>query len=707
MTSPLATRMKRAFGVGIPLFLFVIVFLTDVVRRGIEIDILWVHVLRDAFLVLAFYLSYVFLSSLRGAAGPDPVKIQRIMLLVGITIPIAYYSLSLYRHGGFEAVEYRLVARDYSTVFLAHLISVITGLLMILVLLYAKDLVFFKRRKGTKRNFTAFLIALFVTSGSTFLSSPLNISIVTFLLFAAAMILAVINSFRMPWIVYLSKREKIISLFWSLALLTIFVSVSVLATSSSFFENALLYYSHPLRYFVSITALFCSIYFGVAFISTLFHFPTAEAFERKRAELSSLHNLSRLVARVLNFDDLVDTVTKMTLEVCDAQSAWLELIRPRSLSRTTIAKVRPVEYKAEVVSLKNISQAEIDAITSVDGSHLRETVFSTKKALLINEVGGDKLTRHMKGMKKKIGSLLITPLISHAEVSGILYATKDMVYGFDQDDIDLLSAFADHVSIAIENSRLIEQSLERERLQQEMLVAQAMQRKLLPQELPQCSNFDIDAVSSMAQEVGGDYYDFAILDENRIGIIVGDVSGKGVPAAFYMAEVKGIFQSLSNICRSPKEFVVKANKALIGTIDKRSFISVLYAILNLKTGQLVLSRAGHCPLLYVTDHKTEYVRPTGLGLGLADGPLFENATEEKTINLKPGDVCIFYSDGITESRGSSEEELGYDRLKEIVGRVKEETASGIKEEILRAVREYTGNSNVEDDMTLIVLKWGT
>ncbi|MEK6571372.1 MAG: PP2C family protein-serine/threonine phosphatase, partial [Bacteroidota bacterium] len=86
---------------------------------------------------------------------------------------------------------------------------------------------------------------------------------------------------------------------------------------------------------------------------------------------------------------------------------------------------------------------------------------------------------------------------------------------------------------------------------------------------------------------------------------------------------------------------------------------------------------------------------------------FENATEEKTINLGPGDVCIFYSDGITESRGSSEEELGYDRLKEIVGRVKEETASGIKEEILRAVREYTGNSNVEDDMTLIVLKWGT
>jgi sigma-B regulation protein RsbU (phosphoserine phosphatase) len=297
-------------------------------------------------------------------------------------------------------------------------------------------------------------------------------------------------------------------------------------------------------------------------------------------------------------------------------------------------------------------------------------------------------------------------LITHSEVTGILYATKEMLYGFDQEDIDVLSAFADQVSIAIENARLIEESIERERLQQEMMVAQAMQRKLLPQELPKCTTFDIDAISTMAQEVGGDYYDFAFLDEERLGIIVGDVSGKGVPAAFYMAEVKGIFQSLSRLCRSPKEFVVKANSALFGTIDKRSFISILYAILNIKTGQLVLARAGHCPMLHVTGHKTDYVRPTGLGLGLAIGPLFENATQEELLHLKSGDVCILYSDGITESRGSKEEELGYERLREIVGRTENRSAREIKDEILKSVREYAGNSSVEDDMTLIVLKWG-
>jgi len=698
-------RLKRVLGFVLPLFLFLVIFLIDVIRRGVEFEILWLHLLRDGFVVVAFYLNYLYLSTLKGSTSSDPIKIQRILLLVGITLIIAYYSLSMYRHGGFTSSDYTLIPKDYSTVFLAHTISIISGVLMLLVLLYARDLVFFKRRKGTKRNFTLFLIAVLGTSASTFMSDPLNISVMTYGLFGASILLAVVNSFRLPWIVYLSKREKVVSLLWSVAILVTFIGVSVLSSSGSFFSNSLLYYSPPLKHFVSIIATFTAIYFGVAFISTLFHFPTAEAFERKRTELSSLQNLSRLVARVLNFNDLVDTVTKMTLEVCNAQSAWLELIHPSSPVRRNNGD-RPDRFRVEVVSSKNITLDEISMITSANGSSVRESIFGSRKAILINEVGAERLTRHLKGMKKKVGSLLVVPLISRGEVTGILYAIKEMEYGFDQEDIDALSAFADHVTIAIENSRLIEQSLERERLQQEMLLAQAMQRKLLPQDLPRYTNFDIDATSSMAQIVGGDYYDFAFLDSERLGIIVGDVSGKGVSAAFYMAEVKGIFQSLSPLCRSPKEFLVKANRALTGTIDKRSFISVLYAILNLNTGQLMMARAGHCPMLYVSGGKTDYIRPTGLGLGLTDGPLFETATEERLLNLKPHDICIFYSDGITESRGLQAEELGYDRLRTIVGGVKDGSARQIKEAILRGVQEYTGITNVEDDMTLIVLKWG-
>ena len=147
--------------------------------------------------------------------------------------------------------------------------------------------------------------------------------------------------------------------------------------------------------------------------------------------------------------------------------------------------------------------------------------------------------------------MVVVPLLSHEKVLGVLYATKDMEYGFDKEDVELISAFADQATIAIENSRLIEKSLERERLIREMMLAQDMPRKLLPQSLPGVVGVDIDALSSPAFEVGGDYYDFTMLDEHHLGILVGDVSGKGVSAAFYMAEMKGIFQSLSKIDRSP------------------------------------------------------------------------------------------------------------------------------------------------------------
>ncbi len=201
--------------------------------------------------------------------------------------------------------------------------------------------------------------------------------------------------------------------------------------------------------------------------------------------------------------------------------------------------------------------------------------------------------------------------------------------------------------VAIENSRLIKKSIERERLVQEMTLAQEMQRKLLPQELPTIRGVDIDAISTPAFEVGGDYYDFVELSETTIGIIVGDVSGKGVPAAFYMTEVKGIFQSLSALYASPRDFMVRANAVLSESIDKHSFVSLLYGILDVRTGRFQIARAGHCPLLHVGRSDSAYLRPDGMGLGLAEDDFFSETIEEHTLQLAPGDACVL--DGVTEA----------------------------------------------------------
>ncbi|MBI3579142.1 MAG: GAF domain-containing protein, partial [Ignavibacteriales bacterium] len=226
----------------------------------------------------------------------------------------------------------------------------------------------------------------------------------------------------------------------------------------------------------------------------LFHLPTAEVFERKQSELTSLHNLSRLVTQVFDFPDLVNTVTSMTLEVVGAKSAWLELIK---------GKRSDGQVLVEVVALKNITREQIEAITVDSEFSLRQLVLDSKRSLLIDDVANDRRTKHIKKLNISIGSLISVPLLSHNEIIGILHATKDFQYGFDQDDIDVLTTFADHVGIAIENSKLIAKSLERERFQQEMMVAQQMQKRLLPQKVPHYVAIDIAALSEPSLEVGG------------------------------------------------------------------------------------------------------------------------------------------------------------------------------------------------------------
>jgi serine phosphatase RsbU (regulator of sigma subunit) len=322
----------------------------------------------------------------------------------------------------------------------------------------------------------------------------------------------------------------------------------------------------------------------------------------------------------------------------------------------------------------------------------------------VDDIERDPRFVQLKKHRGMAGSLVVVPLVSHTGLAGILYAAKKESFGFVRDDVDAISAFADQATVAIENSRLIRESLEKERLYREMLVAQEMQKRLLPQHVPVAPTIDLDAISTPAFEVGGDYYDFMELGDGRIGIVVGDVSGKGVSAAFYMSEMKGIFQALGRICSSPKEFMVRANEALAGSIDKHSFVSLIYAILDPVSGRLTVARAGHCPMLHVSGENVAYVRPNGLGMGLSRGPTFDDAIQEEVIPLGEGDVCVLYTDGVTEAR-CGDDEFGYERLMAAARSARGKNAAGIKEEILATVSRFTEHRANDDDLTLVVLKW--
>lgn len=701
-------KLRRILLLGGASILVLVVFTMDVIQKNVELDISGLWVIRNLLIIGAIVLVFLFFELVKPQSAGNAVRKLGVLLIATAVMLIVALVATLVVQGGFDSKNYLLIPLGYDTLFLASFISILFGVFSLLAFRLLRDLIMYKRKRGTQRNFLIFAALVAAVSVATIGLKPLEKETVVSILYGLAVVFGIVNAFRLSWIVYLTKREKIFSLVYGFFLFGGFIVLNVLL-HTSVINRSLLYYSYPLTQFVSLTCEFGNIYFGMAFVSTLFHLPTAEAFDRKMSEVSSLHNLSKLVTQVFDFGELVDTVTTMTMQVCEAKSCWLEIIHTEEEMKAhpsvpESSHVMSGSFHIQLEGMKNISRAEVDELLPPGERTVRDEVLQDRRPIVVDDVYRDKRFRREGKEKLPVGSLVVVPLVSHSGLVGILYATKESDHEFFKDDVDVISAFADQATIAIENSRLIKTSLERERLIREMMLAQDMQKRLLPQTLPQYGTLQIDATSTPAFEVGGDYYDFVQLDEKRLGIIVGDVSGKGVSAAFYMSEVKGIFQALSRMYPSPKEFMVRAHEALSSSIDKRSFVSIIYAVLDVTTGELMLSRAGHCPMLLVSDDHTGYIRPAGMGLGLSGLDAFSRSIEEQTVHLRPGDVCMFYTDGVTEAR-KGEDEFGYERLLDATVAVRRKHATEIKNDVLESVRTFTDHQANHDDLTLVVLKW--
>jgi serine phosphatase RsbU (regulator of sigma subunit) len=688
-------RVKRILLLIGPLVIFCIVYLYDVIRMTVELDIPQILFFRELLLAGAFLSLYYFLEKRFQDIQTVPKEMGNLLLiLLGVDVLAA---LGHYFGGEAglspDAAGFRQSA---VSVLWMTVVALAFGFVGLWLVKFFKGLLLFKRRIKAARNFILYLVVLLCACAARYHSLGDALGFINSLLLPILIVLIIMNSFRQQWIVYLSKREKVYALVYSALLNFILIGNTIYLSQDSFGSNAVALFSAPLQRFVELNCLFGAIYFGVSFASTLFHLPTAEVFERKQSELNSLHSLSRLVTQVFDFRELLSTVTQMTMEVSGAQSAWLELVEENSIGS---------EMKTSVAARQHIAQADIELLSPVRELLFQKKLFETRKAVLIEDIWKDRLFKGLKELGVPRIAILSIPLLSHDHCIGVLYAAKSASNGFDRDDIEVLTTFADNVSLAIDNSKLIAKSIERERLHQEMMVAQQMQRRLFPQRMPQISEGEFAAVSEPSTEVGGDYYDLVELPDRRIGIAIGDVAGKGVSAAFYMAEVKGIFLTLSKLCKTPKEFLVRANAALLETLEKKAFVSLAYAVLDVTEGSLVIARAGHCPTIFISQDGVRIVQQKGMGLGLAGNDVFEPSIEEHRICLHPGDICVFYTDGITEAWNPTGEEFGTERLTDLCMQSRGRSAEEIKDTILTAVRTFMGVSTYKDDITLMVFKW--
>ncbi|MBN2030658.1 SpoIIE family protein phosphatase [bacterium] len=247
---------------------------------------------------------------------------------------------------------------------------------------------------------------------------------------------------------------------------------------------------------------------------------------------------------------------------------------------------------------------------------------------------------------------------------------------------------------------------EKERIQRELEIARQVQIGFLPRSKPQIEGLDIAALCLPAKEVGGDYYDFIEMGKRKLGIVIGDVSGKGISASFYMTLVKGFLRSLARSFYSPKDIMIHMNELFYENADRGVFISMIYGVFDLDAKTLTFARAGHNPIIFRRSDKgeTEEINPPGIALGLEKGFIFPKSIEEKTIQLKKNDVIFLYTDGLNEAQNPLHEEFREDRLMQIV-----EANSGLSAEALLhkmqwEIQNFTVDAPQHDDMTALVVK---
>jgi phosphoserine phosphatase RsbU/P len=279
-----------------------------------------------------------------------------------------------------------------------------------------------------------------------------------------------------------------------------------------------------------------------------------------------------------------------------------------------------------------------------------------------------------------------------------------------QDQLGELASSFNQMTGSIEN--LLQTAAEKKRMEEELRIARQIQMSLLPRGPLDMPGLGVTALCVPAREVGGDYYDFFRLGPQLLGVLIADVSGKGTSAALYMAELKGLVLSLSQIYQSPRQLLIEANRILSENLDSRSFITMTYAVLDLAIGEMTYARAGHTPLIYLSAVDpsrlgAQVLVPNGMVLGLrieGAAAKFDELLEEKRIQLEAGDVIVFYTDGITEAMNSSSDLFGESRLSRIVEEHGHLESGELRERILREIEAFVGSADQHDDMTMILIK---
>ncbi len=299
----------------------------------------------------------------------------------------------------------------------------------------------------------------------------------------------------------------------------------------------------------------------------------------------------------------------------------------------------------------------------------------------------------------------IIPLYMQNKVIGLLlFGLKHSGLKFAGNDLEILSTAANQIAVAVENARLYEAEQQKLRMERDLENAREIQMSLLPREIPVINGADISGIMLPAMQVGGDYFDVIKISDDKAFVVVGDVSGKGLAASFYMSKLQTMIRLYCNSENSPKEILSKINREIYKSIEKNWFITIVLALFDMNKRTVTFCRAGHTSMLQTNSGATKQYIPAGIGVGLEEGPIFNNNLEEKTLPIKSGDIYSFYSDGVTEAMNEAEIMFGTDKFISLLNSVNNSSAKSIIDSVANALEKHSYPSPQHDDITMVVVK---
>lgn len=405
----------------------------------------------------------------------------------------------------------------------------------------------------------------------------------------------------------------------------------------------------------------------------------------KTQRLKVISNVNEIISSISDLNNLLTVLMSFIMDIAQAEMGSIQL-------------------KTDKVFFSKVHSNFPDKIRRfykfTNGTTISDHTIQSKEICYIEDYVNNKQV--VQNTKILIDSYLCIPLLVKNELLGVINIVRK--YGntaqkLTEDDITTLTTITSLCATAIQNAILYQETLSKEKLDQELKVATDIQQKLLPEELPNCSKTEFGALSIPARQIGGDYYDFFELENGNIGIVIADIVGKGIPAGLFMATLKSILHTHMREILSPKEAMTKINHVLVHDPVVSKFVPFFYAVYNPKTNVFSYCNAGHeAPLLY-SKNRFKTLETEGFPLGAAEDTVYE----EKEIQLTNNDVVIMFTDGIVEARNHNDNSFGYNRLKKLIKDTVSMSASEITQEIYNQVKTFS-TTEQHDDLTLVCLK---